>query len=289
VDETMTFVGRILVLVITALALVFLGVSTVAFSTAMNWKAATEAEKKKVQDLQNKTRDLTAELDAAGKDFTAAKATQKAALKQQEDLVKAREDDIQRMTGEITQSRKALEVANQNAKLALDEAAARKQETDLLREQKGAVEKQGNEFKLRQTELNDKIRELSRMLETATNNSNDLRDRVGRFQTLLRQNGLSDDISTLKGIESPPTVQGEVARVDDSNRSIEITIGSDDGLVPGHELFLYRVKPRPEFLGKIKIIAVDPDQSVGRVIGATIQGKKIKEGDIVSSTIRPRS
>ena len=41
----MTFVGKILVLVITALALVFLGVSTVVFTTATNWKEATEDAK----------------------------------------------------------------------------------------------------------------------------------------------------------------------------------------------------------------------------------------------------
>jgi hypothetical protein len=285
----MTFVGRILVLVITALALVFLGVSTVVFTTATNWKQETENQRKKVADLQNKTRDLSAQFDAAKKDYAAAQATSKAAMKQQEDKIAALEADIKRADGEIAQSRTALEVAQQNAKLALDDSTARKTETDLLREQKLAVEKQANDYKLRQTELNDKIRELSRMLETATNNANDLRDRVARFSTLLRRNGLSDDITTVKGTESPPTVHGEVARVDAQNKSVEITIGSDDGLVPGHELFLYRVKPRPEFLGKIKIITVDPDQSVGRVIGSTIQGKKIKEGDIVSSTIRPTS
>jgi len=285
----MTFDGRILVLVITGLALVFLGVSTVVFTTATNWKQATEAEKKKVNDLQAKTRDLTAELDFAKNEITKAQGAHKAALKQQEDQIVKLGADIERAQDEIKQSRTALEVAQQNAKLALDESSARKQETDLLRDQKSAVEKQANEYKLRQTELNDRIRELSRMLETATNNANDLRDRVARFSTLLRQHGLSDDISTVKGLESPPMVQGEVSRVDDQNRSIEITLGSDDGLVSGHEMFVYRVKPRPEFIGKIKIIAVDPDQSVGRVIGATIQGKKIKEGDLVSSTIRPRS
>ena len=126
------------------------------------------------------------------------------------------------------------------------------------------------------------------MLETATNNANDLRDRVARFQTLLRRNGLSDDIATVKGTDTPPAVEGEVSRVD-NNSVVELTIGSDDGLVPGHELVLYRTKPKPDFLGRIKIISVDPDRSVGRVIGATIQGKKIKEGDIVSSTIGPRS
>ena len=67
-----------------------------------------------------------------------------------------------------------------------------------------------------------------------------------------------------------------------------ITIGSDDGLRVGHELYLFREKPRPEYIGKITVISVEPDQAVGRVNGTTYQGKKIKEGDIVSSTIKPR-
>jgi hypothetical protein len=284
----MTFVGKILVLIITALALVFLGISTVVFSTAVNWKKATDDQKKQVQKLQGETNDLKSQIAGLDKDKTAAESTHKTAIDQQDKKVAQLQADIDLARDEKTKAVTALEVAQQNAKLALEDSSARKQETELLREQKAAVEKQANEFKLRQTELNDKIRELTRMLETATNNANDLRDRVARFQTLLRRNGLSDDIATVKGTDTPPSVEGEVSRVED-NKSVELTIGSDDGLVPGHELFLYRVKPKPEFLGRIKIISVDPDQSVGRIIGATIQGKKIKEGDIVSSTIRPRS
>jgi len=158
----------------------------------------------------------------------------------------------------------------------------------LLRQQKSAVEKQANEFKLYQAELNDKIRELERQLETATKNNTDLRERVAKFSVLLREHGLSDDISQIKGLESPPPVMGEVKRVDPTNRRLEITIGSDDGLVVGHELFLFRLSPRPEYLGKVKIQTVDPDQAVVKVIGNTFQGKKIREGDIVSSTIKPR-
>ena len=81
---------------------------------------------------------------------------------------------------------------------------------------------------------------------------------------------------------------GEVKRIDPTNRNMEITIGSDDGLVVGHELYLYRMSPRPEYLGKVSIVAVDPDQAVAKVVGKTYMGKKIKEGDIVSSTIKPR-
>ncbi len=125
-------------------------------------------------------------------------------------------------------------------------------------------------------------------METATRNNGELRDHVARLSTALRANGLSDDVRQIKGIESPPPVMGIVKRVHPTNRRVEISIGSDDGLVIGHELFVYRTEPRPEYLGKITIIEVDSDQAVGKVIGNTYQGKKLKEGDIVSSTIRPR-
>ena len=103
----------------------------------------------------------------------------------------------------------------------------------------------------------------------------------------MRSHGLSDDPTAYAAIESPPAVEGEVKKVKD-NKMVELTIGSNDGLVPGHEVYLFRTKPRPEFLGKIKIMSVDPNQAVGQVIGRTVQGKKIQEGDLVSSTIRPR-
>ena len=150
------------------------------------------------------------------------------------------------------------------------------------------MEKQANEYQLRQAELNDRIRELERMLDTATKNNTDLRERVAKYTTLLTKAGLSTDIAQIKGLEAPPPVTGEVTKVDPTNKRFEISIGADDGLVIGHELFLFRTKPRAEYLGRGQIIAVDPDQAVLRVMGSTVQGKKIKEGDIVSSTIIPR-
>jgi ABC-type Na+ efflux pump permease subunit len=285
----MTTVGKILVIVIMLFAVLFLGISTVVFTTATNWKEATAAQKKKVQELDAKNRDLLASVDAAKKDLDKAVADHQAAKTQAEGHVKSLEDENKTLSQEATAARSKLEVAQQSAHTSLTQAEERRKETEVLREQKSAVEKQANEFKLQQTELNDKIRDLERQSKTLDENNKDLRDRVARYSTALRKAGLSDDVSTYRGLESPPPVQGEVSRVDAQNRKVEITIGSDDGLVPGHELFLYRTKPRAEYLGKIKILSVDPDQAVGKVIGNTVQGKKIQEGDIVSSTIRPRS
>jgi len=286
----MTYVGKILVIVIMAFALMFLGISTVVFTTAANWKDLTAKEKAKVADLSKKNSDAAAALDALKKDLEAA--TKTAAQQQQalENKIAAMTSEIEQIRQQNTTAQGEVGVAQTNAKTALEEAESRRNETNTLREQKLAVEKQADEYKLRQAELNDKIRILERERDVAKRNADDLRDRAARFSSLLRQHGLPDDIKNVKGMESPPAVHGEVDRVS-QNRRVELTIGSDDGLVVGHELFLWRQKPRPEYLGKIRIISVDPDRAVGEVIGSTIQGKKIMEGDIVSSTFRsgPRS
>ena len=166
------------------------------------------------------------------------------------------------------------------------EAADRLAESRYLRVRKSALEKQANEFKLQQVESNDKNRELEWMLETATRQNTDLRDRVIKLSTRLRRNGLSADVSRTEGLESPPPVTGEVKRIDPTNRQVEITIGADDGLAPGMELFIFRKTP-PEFLGNVIILAVEPHQAVAKVIGSTNKEKKIKQGDIVSSTKPP--
>ncbi len=285
----MTYVGKILVIVIMAFSLIFLGISTVVFTTAKNWRTATAEQKKQVDTLTRKLGDAQAAVQAAEKDLAAAKANYDALTTQLNNKIKGQEDENARFQQQITQARTEVETAQANAKTALAEAEFRRNETLKLREQKAAVEKESNAFKLKQAELNDRIRELERVLETATKNNADLRDRVAKFTTLLRQNNISTEISKVTGTETAPPVVGEVKRVDPSNRRVEISIGSDDGLAVGHELYLMRQRPRPEYIGKITIISVDPDQAVGRVIGTTYQGKKILEGDIVSSTIKPRT
>jgi antitoxin component HigA of HigAB toxin-antitoxin module len=284
----MTFVGKILVIVIMAFSLLFLALSTVVFTTSRNWKVATAKEKEDVVKLKKKVQDAQAVADAAKKGLEDAKVAHAAQEKVFSSTLTNLQAENKRDKGQLEEATKQLVAAEQTAKSTLDEVEDKRQQTDLLRTQLSAVEKQANEFRLHQADLNDQIRELQRTLDTATRNNSDLRERVAKFSTLLRSKGLSDDISQIRGLESPPPVVGEVKRIDPTNRTVEVTIGSDDGLVEGHVLYIYRTTPRPEFIGKVAIVTVDPDQAVARVIGNTYQGKKIKEGDIVSSTIKPQ-
>ena len=53
----MTFVGKILVIAIMAFSLLFLGISTVVFTTATNWKGKSDDQAKKIAEIQKKLND----------------------------------------------------------------------------------------------------------------------------------------------------------------------------------------------------------------------------------------
>src|SRR4051812_42385932 len=109
----MTYVGKILVIIIMACSLLFLGISTVVFTTATDWRAKTSAEEAKVRDLQKKQSDALASIEGSKKDLATAQAQHAASKKQLDDQIASLEADRDRALGEMTEARKELEVAAQ--------------------------------------------------------------------------------------------------------------------------------------------------------------------------------
>jgi hypothetical protein len=286
----MTFVGKILVIIIMVFALFFLAITSVVFTTETNWKAAAAKQGDQIKKLNETVSTSKAESESINAELTKIKAAHKAELGLWEAAKANLETQNKQRQDEITAQRTDLEKALTTTGVLVQEAEARKKEADLLRTHLDAVQKQANEYKLRQTDLNDEIRVLQRDLEVAKNNNKSLRERVALLTTVLRTHNLSADTERITRADNPPDVEGQVEKVDSRNSRVEISIGSDDGLVEGNTLQIYRTsQPDPGYIGKIQIDAVDPDKAVAHVVGKTIQGKKIKEGDIVTTRISPRS
>lgn len=285
----MTYVGKILVLLIMAMSLVFLGVSVTAFVTVTNWKEAnakTQAELKKAQG-QLGTRD--AEKKDAEAKLEQAKSELATTTKKYEDQVAAQKADLDTAKGEVTQLRTTLTDAQANAALAVAEAQARTQEMTGLRGQLGASIDSGNKLKIEQTDKNVQILTLQRQLDASERSAKGLRENLAKALGQIRTLGGSIDVSRMPSVaEIPSDVEGKVLKVDERNKTMELSIGSDDGVYVGMELYLFRTQPVAEYLGKVQVKAVDPDQSVAAVVGYTVHGKKIKEGDNVSSTLRSK-
>lgn len=191
------------------------------------------------------------------------------------------------MLSDVTDTRGIVMVAQEVAKCSLDEAQARTQESELLRVQKSAVEKQASGVKMHHAELNDRIRELESQLKASTKSNTDLREQLAtRLKVATRHGTLSDDQAT--GAASSELSQtGEVKRVGPQDGDIELSVRSGAGLAVGLQLFVFRTKPRPEFLGTVSIVAVRPKGTLARVVGDLYKGRRIEVGDVVSSTIKP--
>ena len=63
-----------------------------------------------------------------------------------------------------------------------------------------------------------------------------------------------------------------------------VSVGSDAGLNKGNTLEVYRLRPEPTYLGIIQIVAVSPNEAVGRPMEPW-GPRAIQVGDQVSSNI----
>lgn len=284
----MTQLGKLLVVAITILAMVFLGLTTVVMMTAENWKDKALAETKKLGDTRSELTKAENAVAEMNKELTLLKQNHTGEIAQKDQMIADLESRFKDKEAEYQRVNTALSVAQENATLSSTESTTRVDETESLRGSLKSAQDQANALKLAEKDLNQQIVSLTKQLEAARNTNERLRDEVATLSTTLSTAGLAADVRNVKALANPPAVEGLVSRVDATSSRVELSIGSDDGLVPGHELFVFRRAPNAQYVGKIRIIAADPERAVATVVGKTYLGTKVTEGDVVSTSIKPR-
>jgi predicted nucleic acid-binding Zn-ribbon protein len=181
-----TFIGKIMVVAITTCSLLLLGISTVAYSTARNWQTATTAELKKIDELKKKLQTVQQDAEAAKKGLEDAKADlandTKTLSAKLASFVEENKSDQEKSASAIEQ----LGVAEETAQKTLEQVQAKREQISQLHQQQAAVEKQASSFRAHQVELNDRIRELERILDTAAKNHSELHKPAGKFSAMVR-------------------------------------------------------------------------------------------------------
>ena len=82
----------------------------------------------------------------------------------------------------------------------------------------------------------------------------------------------------------PEDVRGTVKQLNGDMATI--SVGSDAGVNVGNVLQVYRLRPQPEWLCTITILAVTPNEAVGRLAGP--KRIQVKPQDEVAATILGR-
>ncbi len=285
----MNIIGKIFVFAVFVMSLVFMSFAIALFSTHTNWrdeitrtadqvqagkplgyKLQLEEAKKERETLTAEIAKLTAEVASseAARDQVVAKIQTALEEKDKElqDLRKdkdAREDEREKAQSELAMARAELEKATKT----VEELRA-----DIAKQQNTV-----NDAVARSAKLAGELHEKESFLEIATERKAQLEKQVANARLLLKQHGLA--IESLPR-DQVPTAGGIVTAVADD--SIEVTLGGDDGVQMGHFLEVYR---DDEYLGRVQVISVKPDRSVGRVIREFKRGD-IQPGDRVATRLK---
>jgi predicted nucleic acid-binding Zn-ribbon protein len=277
----MNWLGKVFVVVILIMSLVFMGLSMAVYATHKNWKLASES--------------LNTQL------------TQQKAEK--ESLITAHNRRVEELERENT-SKEQQAVKLEAEKVALDEHNKQTQaELDGLRQnQREHIAAVASTQAINQTltgevgDLRQKIRDeqqtRDRVFKTALDATEQLHQAAGEYQSarerseqLIKQVAGMTTVMREKGIDPAtepgsvvPTVEGVVSQIRRTAGAqlVEVTIGADDGLKTGNTL---EVSRGDKYLGRLEIIETSPDKSVGRV-NRNFQQGQIQEGDRVATRIK---
>ena len=170
----MTFAGKILVIVIMAMSLVFLGISTVSLTTAIDWKATIAKQNKANQEIQTQLTTAQADLQNFKGRLDVAQKEHAGAVKPIDDRIAALKAEDQKDRTAIEEAQKTLLKHQGDAKGALEDVKGKNDDIIKLREERDAVDEQARKFKARQEELDAEIVNLRRMLDAAKTNSSQI-------------------------------------------------------------------------------------------------------------------
>ncbi len=289
----MSLIGKFFVVMQILLSVTFMGFAVAVFTYQTDWKTRHDTEQQAKQQAQSKLLNLQGEFEKFRTDMAndlkaqqdkaeQAVAVSAALQRQLQDRTQANE----RLASDLESQTTLAEVAEDEAKARTVEAMAQRTVNLELHEKLKT-----NKDSLRVAE--DNLYNLNVEKETLISKNKALTEEVAFLRKVVRNNNLETDPRVYAAqTDPPPILQGLVLNAAQNNRGsvdlVEISLGSDDGLVKGHRLFVYRSGLQEgedaKYLGQIELVHVDSDHAVGTVIEKAKNGI-IKKGDNVTSKL----
>jgi hypothetical protein len=277
----MNFLGKVFVILIVVMSLIFLGLSMAVYSTHTNWKEKTTA--------------LNTELETARAENEQLKTAHNLKVQELDREKTAAEQQIAKLETERSslvttnaQIQKQLDVLEQNQRGQLAAVASTQDlnqkltaEVTGLRTQVRTEEQARDDAFTKALNATEQLHQSRNKFESAEERSRQLTAQNASMRMMMKENGMNPDTPPDAIV---PTVNGVVSQVrrNAGAQLVEFTIGADDGLKAGNTVEVYR---GTKYLGRLDIIQTSPDKSVGRVDRRYLQGQ-IQEGDRVATRLK---
>lgn len=288
----MNLVGKILVVAIFVMSMLWMAFAMAVYSTQKSWKDVVERPREQatatlkpglkfqLEDAQKESAELKEQLADMQKRIEEVKATElqqraklQTALAEQQTQREALQAQVKGLQAAERDQIAAVTAAQDNLSRLSDQVA--KLNADMV----AALEDRDTQF------------------TSATNKTIELHDAYSEVKTLKERSlSLAKSIEFYKnklaslGVKNPDepvadstiAVDGLVTAIQKGDL-IEISIGSDDGLKVGSILHVYRAGRA--YLGRVQVIETSPDRSAAKILRDSRTGV-IQKGDRVATSLK---
>lgn len=288
----MNLVGKILTVLICVMSLVFMTLAVMVYAAHRNWrdevmrpekeaingktlgyKFQLEKTKLELKDSQDQLEKWKIAIEEERKDKRETLAKLETEVDDLEKRKTALEKDLATQTQAARDATAALQATQTNL-------TAKMTELDKLREEIRLTQKDRDDQQHQVVALTDQLHQAVNAKITLKQMNEDLARQLAQAQTVLRHYSLSIDTPLDK---TPPAVDGLVSAVRDDNKLVEITLGTDMGVLKGHQLeVVHSAGGVSTWLGRIEVIEARVDASVCKVL-PEYRKLAIQRGDRVFS------
>jgi predicted Holliday junction resolvase-like endonuclease len=282
----MNLVGKIFIVLIFVMSILFMGFVVAVYATHTNWRnrvmapdTGLEAQLKNSQlEVERLTNQMAKTEEQLATEIR-ARQNQLGLLETQKELLSKERDQL---TKDIATKNEQARDAIADVKAAHESLAALRGERDkLLADNLAALATRDTAITslvAKTDEANSLAIEMQTLQKQAVLTAEQLAD----AELVLRKFNLNSKPALYSG-QPPQGVAGIVLAVG-QNGMVEISVGSDDGLLVGHRLDAYRITGGT-YLGKVEVIKVIPDKAVCKVLPEFRKGI-IQANDRVSTGLK---
>lgn len=263
----MSTVGKILVVLHLVLSVMFMAFAAAVFTAQNNWRAAEKKASAALAAANTKMKDMQAESEKQLADIAQKNAKLEDEVVRLKGVNTAHELEVKTLTADNKQLRKEVDQQRDQAALTTTEADERKKEASLQREKNGEFYKSREVLIEQLHELEDKRFSQDLQIQQISEKYDLLLHDFKIMKSFLASKELTTDPKEMVGMTAPPPpLDGRVTDVKKAERGtrelMEISLGSDAGLVVGHKLTVFNGQ---KYLGVIRLTLVEPDRAVGYV------------------------
>lgn len=289
----MSFLGKVLIFTQVFLSLLFMCAAGAVFVQHRDWRAIANQRQADMQAAETEhtvaVEDLNKRIDGLAQQVQVQTNRADAEVGQRQRL----ERQVATLTQESNTLNQQLQRQTGLAETKSSEAEFRQAEAEQQRVQNETIHDALEAQLAVNVQLTDEKHNLELAHEELIAQYEAMLEQVAFLEKVVRQHNLETDPRAVADLsEPPPAVDGIVVdtRKDKTNRTkfAHISIGKDDGVQVGHELDVYRSAAhndgQAQYLGKIRIVYVTPDEAVGMVIESAKNGI-IERGDNVTTKL----